>query len=263
MNKRRIDGVSEEMLVDYIRSHYTYDAQAGVVRKKNGEVLKGAVNSRGYVQTHVRIGGKIPNVKMYQIVWVLVHGRWPTQIDHINGDKTDNRIENLRIVDGSENNLNQLRKWKPNGKTGVPGVGVCKGGFQAWLFRKQCFFQDKYEAFFHSAMAGRMFVEDENMDEMKQREELEAGLRAAMQSLETKGQRVAMLRQLAENMVYMNRLQGVPLVVRLAFFRAFFAVFNYLRQRRQLGRREGELDVEVRLELEQILSKLLEENGVQ
>ena len=94
---------------------------------------------------------------------------------------------------------------------------------------------------------------------LPEREELEAGLRAAMQSLETKGQRVAMLRQLAENMVYMNRLQGVPLVVRLAFFRAFFAVFNYLRQRRQLGRREGELDVEVRLEMEQILSKLLKE----
>lgn len=48
-------------------------------------------------------------VYVHHVVWVLHHGTWPTgQLDHANGDKLDNRIENLRSVTATENAQN---KW--------------------------------------------------------------------------------------------------------------------------------------------------------
>lgn len=48
---------------------------------------------------------------VHRVVWYLHHGYWPETIDHINGDKRDNRIENLREVTDQQNTWNrQLRK---------------------------------------------------------------------------------------------------------------------------------------------------------
>ena len=92
------------------------------------------------------------------MVWAVVHGRIPTQIDHINGDKTDNRIENLREVSASENNKNVIHRWRPNARTGLPGVFPCHEGFGIEVNR-QIEFRDKYEAFHAVVLLGRMFRE--------------------------------------------------------------------------------------------------------
>ena len=57
----------------------------------------------------------------HRLVWSLLKGAIPDnmQIDHINRDKTDNRIENLRLVDNRANALN--KKFKV-GKSGIVGV---------------------------------------------------------------------------------------------------------------------------------------------
>ena len=58
---------------------------------------------------------------VHRLVWLLHHGHWPDQdIDHINGDGLDNRIENLRVVGHAINAKN--RKIYKNNSTGVPGV---------------------------------------------------------------------------------------------------------------------------------------------
>ncbi len=45
--------------------------------------------------------------KAHRLAWFYVHGVWPKeQIDHINGDKADNCIANLRLADFSKNQAN-------------------------------------------------------------------------------------------------------------------------------------------------------------
>jgi hypothetical protein len=57
----------------------------------------------------------------HRIAWLWFHGKWPhAQIDHINGDRTDNKISNLREVTNQENALNSSRHIdNTSGETGV------------------------------------------------------------------------------------------------------------------------------------------------
>lgn len=80
------------------------------------------INPTGYRRG--RIFGK--NYLAHRVIWAIHYGEWPKlHIDHINGNKLDNRIENLRDVDNSENQRNHpLRK---NNKSGVVGVSWDSG----------------------------------------------------------------------------------------------------------------------------------------
>ncbi len=76
----------------------------------------GSVNARGHVNVCV-------DNKMYaahQIVFLMFHGYIPKEIDHINRDKTDNRIENLRSCSSNQNkgNIGLLR----SNRSGYRGV---------------------------------------------------------------------------------------------------------------------------------------------
>lgn len=68
----------------------------------------------------------------HRIAWVICFGEWPGQIDHINGDKTDNRIGNLRAVSAAINNRN-LPRSKTN-RSGVTGVRWHKAAGK-WIAR--------------------------------------------------------------------------------------------------------------------------------
>lgn len=57
----------------------------------------------------------------HRVAWAIHHGEWPSdQIDHINGDPSDNRIVNLRDVDQLTNCKNvSLRSDNSSGRVGV------------------------------------------------------------------------------------------------------------------------------------------------
>lgn len=67
----------------------------------------------------------------YRVIWFYVHGVWPAgEIDHINGDCTDNRIENLRDVPTQINaeNKHRARTDKRSGKL----AGAYRSGESRW-----------------------------------------------------------------------------------------------------------------------------------
>lgn len=74
--------------------------------------------------------------RAHRLAWVYVYGSIDDdlQIDHINNDGLDNRINNLRLVTGQEN-LKNKRKYKTN-KTGVTGVRRLPSG--KWAARITC-----------------------------------------------------------------------------------------------------------------------------
>ena len=74
----------------------------------------------GYIRIILRPG----NYTGHVLAWVLYYKEWPDvryDIDHINGIKTDNRKENLRLVTRSQNMLNSHKASKAS-TSGFPGV---------------------------------------------------------------------------------------------------------------------------------------------
>ena len=94
--------------------------------RKVGDAI-GSINGTGY--RRVGIGGKY--YAEHALVFLMHHGYIPSEIDHINGDRADNRIENLRAVTRSQNQYNKGKcrnntsghrgvSWhKPTGKWAV------------------------------------------------------------------------------------------------------------------------------------------------
>jgi hypothetical protein len=99
---------------------------ANVWNTNNAGLEAFTANSQGY-----RVGAIADvNLRAHRVAWAIYHGTWPTDhLDHINGDRADNRIRNLRDVPHAENHRNQGRK-KCN-KSGVNGVIWCKQT-QSW-----------------------------------------------------------------------------------------------------------------------------------
>ena len=76
-----------------------------------------SIDGRGYKQGH--FSGK--HLRAHRVVWAVHFGSWPkNEIDHINGNRSDNRIENLRDVPHRDNMKNMsVSRANTSGQIGV------------------------------------------------------------------------------------------------------------------------------------------------
>lgn len=128
---RPVASMPDDALRQYLRRYLRYDPADGNFyytsspprsRAKVGSVA-GRVWNRGY-RVIVIQETEFP---AHRLVWFIHHGCWPSQlIDHINGDRCDNRLANLREATHSQNQANKA--WMPNNTSGFKGVSAGSGG---------------------------------------------------------------------------------------------------------------------------------------
>lgn len=123
-----------------LRELFDYDTVTGqLIWKENrrgryklkGEPA-GTLSNNGYMQTSV----DCRRYRNHRLVWMWHYGQFPeNDLDHINNDRADNRIENLRKATRSENMQNQKRASVRN-KIGYPGVSTHKHGVDKKYFAR-------------------------------------------------------------------------------------------------------------------------------
>lgn len=107
-----------------LRDRFVYDPKTGVFRwrrsagtARSGEEA-GWVHKSGYV--YVGLNGR--SFKAHRLAWMYVYGKDPQGLlDHIDRNKANNRIHNLRVVSDSQSNQN--KKAYRNNTSGYKGVG--------------------------------------------------------------------------------------------------------------------------------------------
>lgn len=115
------------LTVSDILNAFHYDRQTGDLRRVYSHFRSragslGWKTNKGYL-IHSLLGKKMT---AHSMVWFIETGKWPEdEIDHINGVKYDNRIENLRVVSTRGNCTN--RPLRSDNTTGVNGVSYRPG----------------------------------------------------------------------------------------------------------------------------------------
>lgn len=110
-----------------------YEPETGIFRWKsapNNSIQPGSRAGQVVASGYRSIAIKRKGVLEHRLAWLIVKGSWPKDcIDHINRDKTDNRIENLRDVTQSQNMHNSRRTKLP--ASGADGLSYRDGLWSA------------------------------------------------------------------------------------------------------------------------------------
>ena len=96
MSWKRVNIEDKVVIRDYLVRNYEYLSD-GRIRHKGREKARKAVLVKRYYRIVLRIKGRLFTVFYHQAVWIVCHGDFPKgEIDHIDGDRLNNHIENLR-----------------------------------------------------------------------------------------------------------------------------------------------------------------------
>lgn len=106
---------------ELVRELFSYEDGIFVWKKQlsyRGKIGKkaGSLSNTGYIQ----IGIKNMDYLLHRLVFLYHHGYMPKYIDHIDGNKLNNRIENLRECTNQQNSFNS--KISKNNTSGIKGI---------------------------------------------------------------------------------------------------------------------------------------------
>ena len=128
-----------------IESMFSQDQLKSIFEYDNGNLIwkRRAANGRYDTQFNTRFSGKIAGgfdaygylkvainkgqYFVHKIIFFMINGQDPEVLDHIDGDRTNNRIENLRVANYKINNRN--RGMSRNNTSGYTNIRVVKTGF--------------------------------------------------------------------------------------------------------------------------------------
>lgn len=111
------------MNAEQVRAELDYNPETGELRRRISRAQAKAGDIAGYVckngYRYISIGNK--EHLAHRLAWLIVHGQWPVgELDHINRNRSDNRLCNLRDVSHSDNCRNTpTRRHNTSGHRGV------------------------------------------------------------------------------------------------------------------------------------------------
>lgn len=112
------------MTQDELTELLSYNPETGVFTRKkwrSSNAVAGAIAGTAHTKGYIAIWVNGRRHMAHRLAWLYMYGELPEkQIDHINRNKADNRIANLRLADNSENQQNVATTR--NNKSGAVGV---------------------------------------------------------------------------------------------------------------------------------------------
>jgi hypothetical protein len=113
--------------IDFLRKLLRYEPETGKLfwlERRATSVAEGD-EAGSFHNGYLRISINRKDYRAHRLAWAIYYGSEPSgEIDHINGNRSDNRIVNLRVVSRFENSQNH--KLSRTNKTGVVGVSFDK-----------------------------------------------------------------------------------------------------------------------------------------
>ena len=104
-----------------------------------------------YNREYLRLSILNMNFEAHRIIYVMYHNKWPELIDHIDGNPSNNCIDNLREVTYAGNARNQ-KKYK-NNTSGCVGVKKHEGKWQAQIGTTPRHYLGSYDDYFEAVSA--------------------------------------------------------------------------------------------------------------
>ena len=108
---------------EFLKAVLNYDQDTGIFTWKVSparQVFSGDIAGTKRKDEYIQI--KVDNelILSHRLAWIYMYGYLPKYIDHINGQRDDNRITNIREVSNQQNSLNS--KISKNNTSGIKGV---------------------------------------------------------------------------------------------------------------------------------------------
>jgi hypothetical protein len=131
-------GAAAPLPVERLREAFVYEPESGLLTWRINRGRRACAGSvAGYVSPssgYVVVGlDDVRSIKAHRVIWAIAHGEWPMlAVDHIDGDRTNNKLANLRLVTPAQNRHN-LRRARADNGTGRLGVCLRDGRYRAQI----------------------------------------------------------------------------------------------------------------------------------